>query len=270
MNWIDYRKKLGIGFEDVEKAKCLSNRLSVLLDIISSSNPDDEESICRKYFIDVYEKPLRYYAWNEVKKSIERETETCAMLSKAIVLANCFYLFNHVEGGFYIESYIKQALDDLDLQYEIIRDNDGFFVFPKGAKELDEAIVSIPFEWLQNYPSARHAMTHALLEYSRSSNYSNVADLFRKALETFFQSFFKSKKTLENLKSDYGQFMKEHGIPKELSNTFETILQMYTNFINNNAKHADKTKKECLEFIMYQTGNIIRFMISLKNASDRN
>ena len=268
MNWIDYRKKLGIGFENEEKAQYLSNRLSVLLDIVSDSNLENEESICRKYFIDVYEKPQRYYTWNEVKKSIEKETESCAMLSKAIALANCFYLFNNATAGYYIESYIKQALDDLDFPYEIIRDDDGFFVFPKGAKELDEAIVSIPFEWLQKYPPARHAMSQALVEYSRSNNYSNVADLFRKALETFFQCFFKSNKSLENLKSDYGQFMKERGIPKELSNSLETVLQMYTTFINNYAKHADKTKKECLEFIMYQTGNIIRFVISLSQNND--
>lgn len=58
--------------------------------------------------------------------------------------------------------------------------------------------------------------------------------------------------------------MKENGIPKEIVNNFETLLQAYTNFMNSYAKHHDKTERNILEYIMYQTGNIIRLLITLK------
>ena len=61
------------------------------------------------------------------------------------------------------------------------------------------------------------------------------------------------------------QYKKEHGVPNELASNFETVLQMYTNYMNNFAKHHNKTEKRYLEFIMYHTGNIIRFMISPTN-----
>lgn len=265
MKWIDYRKALGIGFEDREKARMFRSKMSVLLDIFEDSHNErrDEELVCRNYFIEVCEVPKQHYAWYEVKDSIVKETDLTHLISKAIALTNCFYRLDFEKGGVYVESYLRKALDDLNILYDIFRDDDGVFVFPKGAKELDEANVSIPFEWLKEYPDARKAMADALKEYYYSDNYSNVADLFRKALERFFQSFFGIEKTLENLKSEYGKFMRDHGVSKDLSNNFETVLQLYTNFNNNNAKHADKTIKDCLEFIMYQTGNIIRFMISL-------
>ena len=60
-----------------------------------------------------------------------------------------------------------------------------------------------------------------------------------------------------------GKYLKEKGVPKELSSNFEITLQMYANYMNNYAKHHDKTERKFLEFIMYQTGNIIRFIISI-------
>jgi len=59
--------------------------------------------------------------------------------------------------------------------------------------------------------------------------------------------------------------MKNKGVPTELRNNFETLLQSYTNFMNEYAKHHDKTSKDVLEYIMYQTGSLIRFIITLKN-----
>lgn len=61
--------------------------------------------------------------------------------------------------------------------------------------------------------------------------------------------------------------MKKKGVPVELSNNFETLLQSYTNFINEYAKHQDKTSKDILEYIMYQTGNLIRLIITLKSKN---
>ena len=69
------------------------------------------------------------------------------------------------------------------------------------------------------------------------------------------------------MKSEYGTYMKEKGVPPEVSNNLETLLQSYTNFMNGYAKHHDKTDKNVLEYIMYQTGNIIRLLITLKKGA---
>ena len=92
--------------------------------------------------------------------------------------------------------------------------------------------------------------------------------MFRKALETFFQEFFNCSKSLENFKADYGNYLKQNGIPKEIAGNFEALLQAYTKFINNYAKHHDKTGKNVLEYLMYQTGNTMRLLLTLKQEDN--
>lgn len=264
MRWIDYREALGVSFSDLDKAKMLLNKIIVLLDEIADSGEENEDSICRMYFCDVGEKISgSYYAWYEVKRSIERNIDISWLICRSIALSNAAGKLDAVELRDYVLNGLKTFLVDLKIDFEVMNDNDGYFIFPKGAYELDNGNVNIPFEWLKKYPLSRRAMENALRAYSNMEIPSQVADLFRKSLETFGQEFFGKSANLENLKTDFGQYLKERGVPKELASNFEGTLQMYTNFMNNYAKHHDKTERKFLEFIMYQTGNIIRFIISI-------
>lgn len=136
---------------------------------------------------------------------------------------------------------------------------------------MDIALVSQPLSWLSAYPVSHAAFVKALKQYSKvtTETASDVADLFRKALETFFQEFFASEKTLENCKGLYGGYLKDQNIPAEISANLETLLQAYTNFMNGYAKHHNKTGLNILEYIMYQTGNIIRLLITLKQEEEK-
>lgn len=176
-----------------------------------------------------------------------------------------------------VKLFIFKCLGDLNIKYEYTESDDGIFIFPSGAKELDDALVSEPLEWLSDYKEARKLFIKALKAYSNatSDNASKVADDFRKALEAFFQEFFNKPNTgLQALKKDYGNYLKEKGVPKEginndfpvLLNAFESFIGNYTYFNNEHAKHHDNTPLNCLEYILYQTGNIIRLLITLKNS----
>lgn len=76
----------------------------------------------------------------------------------------------------------------------------------------------------------------------------------------------KMLKALERNKSIYGNYLSKAGVPKEIASNFETLLQTYCSFMNGYAKHHDKTELNVLEYLMYQTGNIIRLLITLKQA----
>ena len=265
MKWGDYRELLGIGFSDNEKALLLRNRLSVLIDGFDHGSYRDEETIMN-YFITVCERPEQHYAWYEVQNSIERAIDIPSLVSKGVALTIAMKKSRScgLEQSKAVEDYLVKTLYDLNIPFEVIRDEDGMFIFPKGAQELDEGCVSRPFRWLQMYPRTQRAMRLALEAYTNKEDPSNTADLFRKALETFSQEFLGSNKSLENLRTAFGTFMKSKGVPSELSSNIESVLQMYTNYMNSYAKHKDGTAEIFLEFIMYHTGNIIRFMISLK------
>lgn len=75
-----------------------------------------------------------------------------------------------------------------------------------------------------------------------------------------------SQNGVHHFKSIYGNYLFKAGIPKEIASNFETLLQTYCNFMNSYAKHHDKTELNVLEYLMYQTGNIIRLLITLKQA----
>ena len=169
----------------------------------------------------------------------------------------------------------KLLLDILDrsfvaskLQYAVLKDGSQYFVFPKGAKEMDDALVSQPLEWLMEYPKSYAAFVKALKEYAEATpdNASDIADKFRKTLETFLREFFENSAPLEKNKVEYGRYLKSRGVPAEITGNMETLLQAYANFMNGYAKHQDATSLNVLEYLMYQTGNIIRLLITLKQA----
>lgn len=279
MDYIDYRERLGLGFSDKEK-QCffITKVFSYLCYTSAEFSWEDEKEFCYQVGIKTYTEDQNPN-FNDFSVSFN-EPSGLAKLAYYLdkrknefrdFLAMLVFFLNGYSGKKTVKQEIWndicKMLRDSHIQYDLFEENGKIFIFPKGAEELDGALVSQPLEWLADYPKSRTAFVKALELYSNSSdlNASDVADTFRKALETFFQEFFNSNKSLENLKSEYGEFLKSRSVPSEISNNFEKLLVLYTGFMNNYAKHHDKTAKNVLEYIMYQTGNIIRLLISLKN-----
>ena len=275
MKWIDYREKLGIGFNDKQKFDMLRNKLFLQLPTLKSVYSDQSYT---QYLLMVGESVYRFdgYSINGVISSFQRATSIGELISKYIAFYNTFeespeYRNSRGErrnsyGKDFALAFMENSLGELNIPYELFEDEDGIYVFPKGVPELDGPLVSEIYDWLKKYPAAEKSWDKALRAYAEvtANSASDVADLFRKALETFFKEFFRNEKSLENNKVEYGRYLKEQGIPSELSNNLESILQGYTNFMNNYAKHNDKTSVNILEYLMYQTGNTIRLLISLK------
>lgn len=276
MDWLDYREKLEIGFCDAEKVSLFMVKAFNLLDGMNHDYMYEQITGTEYFdFCDTTGTPMKhgdiyYSGYNLIIEILHKHTSSLEeFLAYYLAFVNCQKdSSNKKWTKEKFKNVICAMLNDSHLPFDIYEDKDGYFIFPKGAKELDDALVSKPLEWLKDYPVAHKAFVKALKAYSDATedDASNVADLFRKALEIFFQEFFNTPKTLENLKSEYGTYMKSKGVPAEISSNFETLLQSYTNFINNYAKHRDKTSDTVLEYIMYQTGNIIRLIITLKEA----
>lgn len=273
MEWLDYREKLKIGFNDEEKLKYffvkIFNFLCTVTDEASHEYGENEYF----EFCD---------AAGALKQSVGFRGEFSAVVNELYKHQKSleeflFYYIAFVQSvstnencrfpRYMFINAIQNMLNQSHIPFELFKDEDGYYIFPKGAHEMDDALVSEPLEWLSAYPKARTAFAKALREYADQTedNASDIADKFRKSLETFMQEFFDTDKTLENCKSIYGGYLKEQGVPKELSGNLETLLNSYATFMNGYAKHHDKTSVNILEYIMYQTGNIIRLLITLKN-----
>ena len=275
MEWLDYREKLKIAFNDTEKIGFfLTKVFNVLKDIQTEAAPFFGRGgyfrFCNTTGSEMIRNVGELQAYREAMDILASHTHSLEeFLAYYMAFANSFLNDEHLEWRcehFY--NIVQNMLDQSRIPFEIVYDENGAFIFPKGAEEMDIALVSQPLAWLSAYPKAHTAYVKALKEYSEATpgNASDIADKFRKTLETFFQEFFTCDKSLENCKGLYGNYLKSQNVPPEITANFETLLQAYTNFMNGYAKHHDKTGLNVLEYIMYQTGNIIRLLITLKQA----
>lgn len=73
---------------------------------------------------------------------------------------------------------LTAMLAESHIGYNLINADGEYFVFPKGAVELDSALVSQPLAWLNQYPKAHTAFVKALREYADATteNSSDIAD----------------------------------------------------------------------------------------------
>lgn len=271
MNWIDYREKLGIGFEDSSKFQMCENRIENLLWDLKDYYDEDDLMRYVNTIGAIMNRNSRPIV--AVIHSLNKSTTLVEYISKYVAFLNSAKKVFYVDQEqHYIselfETIFCSTLEHFRIPYEICRDEDGVFIFPQGVPEFDTALVSDNLLWLRKYPETEKAWGDALRAYSNGADPSDVADKFRRTLERFFQNFFQSDKSLENLKPEYGRFLREHNIPGEVAGNLETVVQQYATFMNNYVKHHDRATNDVLEYIMYQTGNIIRLLIKLSTTLD--
>lgn len=271
MTYQDYRKILGLNFSDEEKIKLFLAKAYIgfaeSIELDNYLSAEEFNNFCFNAGIKVVPEYFSSYAERSkvVFDFFKKETNDLnRFLYYFTILLNASKT-NSPERKQW-QKAISFWASESELDFEFLEDGEKVFILSRGAKELDDALVSQPLEWLKGYPLAHKAFIKALKDYSSATEEtaSEVADSLRKALETFFQEFFNNSKSLENYKSEYGDYLKSHGIPAEITNDFNKLLDSFTNYNNNYAKHHDKSSINVLEYLLYQTGNIIRFLITLK------
>ena len=276
MNFVDYRIALGLGFNDISKNEQFLNKINIILSMIEDDNCVLIGKHLKEYCFLTGINYDDYYStflceFDSIRKILNEHSQSInEFLAYFMPLVNIMSDTDDLKNiGKDTIGLLEIILKDLHINYQLVTDNDGCFILPKGADELDFALVTQPLYWLIDYPETRKAFLKSLKDYSNKddSHISEIADGFRKALERFFQEFFNIRdRGLEKFKPEYSSFLKGHGVPGEIISNLEALFQLYTNFNNNFAKHQDKTSENVLEYIMYQTGNIIRLLITLKNG----
>lgn len=272
MKWVDYREKLGIGFNDKQKFKMLSAMLKNYVDNVIEENYDEGSHLnyCQMVGEDYYDYNRPY---QHLRDSLDRCESTKELVAKFIALYNTYspgyrgYSGNIVGKG-QVLGCLKESLEKLNIKYEILEDEDGIFIFPLGAKELDDALVSEPLEWLKGYPKARKTYSVALQQYSDGQYVRDVADNFRKAFEEFLREFLNNNNDLNKNKKEVEAYLKGQNAAPQLITMLSSLLTHYYMLNNEAAKHNDKMDARYLEFLMYQTGVFIRMLIVVKTDSE--
>lgn len=271
MKWIDYREKLGIGFDDSQKFKMLCTILKNYVANVVGENFDENSYL--NYCQMIGEEYLEYREPHEyLHDSLERSSSIKELVAKYIAFCNTYsveynvYSYSTI-GKEQILRYLKDSLEKINIKYEVIEDQDGTFIFPMGAKELDDVLVSEPLEWLKDYPNARKTFINAIRQYSNGQYIRDAADNLRKAFEDFLKEFLQNSNDLNKNKKEVELYLKEQNAAPQLITMLVSLISHYYLLNNEVAKHNDKIDSKYLEFLMYQTGVFIRMLIVVKKES---
>lgn len=272
MKWIDYRERLKIGFSDEKKVDY------VITNLLTFVRADMEKVNVNEFLGFVFEtgtavadaRCLSEYYQYDVDRAeaiwdilVKYQNSFKEFISYYVALMNIWSDKNRKEG---YKVFLTQMLENIRLQYELISDTDGYFIFPRGAKELDDALVSQPLEWLKNYPKSHKTYCTALKQYADGVYIRDVADNLRKALEAFLQEFLNNDKNLETNKNEICKYLGSQDVDAGISGLFQPLINAYKNINDRIAKHNDKVDKKLLEFLLYQTGVLIRMVLVVKQA----
>ena len=270
MKWVDYREKLGIGFNDNNKFQMLSNIAQNYVENVVSESYDKVSYF--NYCQMVGESYLNYKRPHlHLSDRFERCQSLSELLSHYIAFCNTYrpnysgYSYPTVSQNDMI-NYLKDNLKALNIAFEIFSDKDGIFIFPKGAEELDDALVSEPLEWLKSYPNTHKTYIIALKQYSEGVYIRDVADNLRKALESFLQEYLNNTKNLESNKNEICKHLGDKGVDAGILGLFQPLINAYKNINDRIAKHNDAVDARLLEFLLYQTGVLIRMVLSVDHS----
>lgn len=279
MNFIDYREKLGIGFNDEEKFRYLKTN------IFNYITPEKDHNTfllmsAKEYFdfCNLTGSEIHSELLDDLYHSqdAERFSDCVKILSNhsyvfSDLLLHYVSLANSLPANnenrcdrVFMRGLLTKKLEEARIPYEVMEVADEFFIFPKGAEELDKALVSEPLQWLSNYPKTQNTFCRALKQYSNGEHTRDVADNFRKALEEFLQEYLGNTKNLERNKNEICKHLGSKGVDAEFIGMMQPLLNTYKNINDKYVKHNDAVDEKLLEFIMYQTGVFIRMIISVK------
>lgn len=276
MDWIDYREQLKIGFSDSERHRYFITRIFNVLNGFAGI-PDYGRLSVSEYisFCNLVGSSIDaslfedYRDYGRFRYCISVLENHASYLEEFLAYYVGFLNVIELDRSAFptrvdFKNVLTNALDAAHIPYELVADGEDYFVFPKGAKELDDALVSEPLVWLKSYPNAHKTFIIALKQYSDGEYIRDTADNLRKALEAFLQEFLGNSKNLETNKSEICKYLGTQKVDSGIAGLFHPLINAYKSVNDSLVKHNDAIDKKLLEFLLYQTGLLIRMVITVK------
>lgn len=152
------------------------------------------------------------------------------------------------------------------IQVRIAKAGKQVILYPKGARLLDDKIVNDVLDWLRGYPVVLEHFENALGIFLKedSSQYRNLLDELRTAMERLIRKILGNRKNLENQKDLLLRWMKQKKAHVQVRNLYNTLLAFFCQYQNEAVKHGDGWQEVEIEYMIYLTGTFMRFLLQLK------
>jgi hypothetical protein len=144
-------------------------------------------------------------------------------------------------------------------------------LYPRGAKFLDEGLVNDALSWLEAYPEVKANFEKALAIYLKDekTQFRNLLDDLRKAVEELLRGILGNGKSLENQMAELGKWLDEKGIHVQVRNMYSTLLSQFSQYQNDAVKHGDDWNESEVEYMIYLTGTFMRMLLVLNEDNHR-
>lgn len=171
----------------------------------------------------------------------------------------------------YIDNYnlakkFAEAFKLSNVKMKIIKDNDEYCILPINTEFLDSPLVFDNLYWLNAYKDVKNHFEKSLKFERKENYYRNIVDELRLSLELLLKKMFSNEKSLENQKSNLGDYFKSNNISTSISNMYIKLFDYYTLYNNDNAKHDDKINNVEIDYLIYLTGTFIRFIMQIEES----
>jgi len=196
-------------------------------------------------------------------------SEECDFIKFIQYLQSIFWLDldSKVNEELYLGFKEDIELSLLDIQIKRIK-GDNIIFYPKGARLLDNKVVNDVLDWLTSYPKVQKSFKSALEKYQDKIYHRNLIDDLRLSLELLLKKILDNNKSLENQEKLLSEYLEQKNVPKELNNMYWKLIDYYTKYQNNYAKHEDKVDSSEIEFVIYLSGTFIRFLMTLEDSKN--
>lgn len=161
---------------------------------------------------------------------------------------------------------LAEALKLSNANVIICKNENNYELYPIDVEFLSEKLVVDVLSWLHEYPNTKNSFSKALKIKKSPDKYRNIIDELRLSIEFLFKQLFNNNKSLENQKSNIGDYLKANNISVEISNMYIKLLDLYATYNNNTAKHNDNVNEVEIDYIIYLTGSFIRFILLIEKS----
>lgn len=164
---------------------------------------------------------------------------------------------------------IAEVLKISNANVMVCKNGDNYELYPMDTEFLSGALIVDVLSWLDEFEQSKKSFAKAIRTKRTESNYRGIIDELRLSIELLFKQLFKNEKSLENQTENIGRYFKENNISIEISNMYIKLMDLYTKFNNNNAKHNDNIKEIEIDYMIYLTGNFIRLIVLIEKSKQK-
>jgi hypothetical protein len=273
----NFRNRWGVELCDSELFNQFKNRLTNMIELILKSFKKSRDVFLRK--MEELERSFSHSLGERASITMHPYPNSNNVISRfetaSSVYMLCLYSqafmrsLKHMEEDESLNAYViyfNAEAERSSVNAKIIEIENQYLIIPLAAEELDKILVEDVLKWLSDYPRAKNSFIEALKSFT-PEDITKCLDELRKAFEFLLMDIFENDNSLEQQYEKIKYMLNTKEIDENIKQIFLQIYSYYKNYQNKKVKHGKSAQYSDIEFIIYQTGSMMRFILELNRQS---